>query len=98
MLTESAAPRVPKWPFVFGDVCLLLLAYAIMRLSEHPLSLWQTLACLSAVAFGGFLCVWPFVLEHGATSRLTEAQRLASAVIQLQQIEQLAAQITGATA
>ena len=97
-MTESAAHRVPKWPFVVGDVCLLLLAYAIMRLSEHPLGLWQSLACLSAVAFGGFLCAWPFVLEHTATGRLSEAQRLAGAVIQLQQLEQLAAQITGATA
>src|ERR1041385_8170834 len=97
-MTESAVSRVPKWPFYLGDACLIVLAIAIARLSEHPLGLGQIAACLAAVAVGALVCVWPFVLEHQVTARLGGATRLASALSQLQQLEQLAAQITGATA
>lgn len=97
-MTDSDGLRVTKWPFFLGDACLIALAITIFKLSEHPLGLGQIAACLAAVAAGALVGVWPFVLEHQIIAKLGEAKRLVSALSQLQQIEQLAAQITGATA
>jgi molecular chaperone GrpE (heat shock protein) len=97
MTTRSARP-IPKWPFLFADACLLGVAFYIVEFTPHPLGPWPVAAALAAVALGGGLATWPFVLDHRAALQLSESDKLASVVAQIQQLEQVAAQVTGATA
>jgi molecular chaperone GrpE (heat shock protein) len=97
-MSESAPPRLPKWPFIAGDLCLLFVAWAVVHFGPAPLAVWQYLAALGAVAIGAAVCALPFVLEHRAALYLATVGRLADTLNQIQQLEQLAAQVTGATA
>lgn len=62
------------------------------------MSAWEVLASLACVALGAFFTVWPFVLEYRSAEKLVEMCTLTSVVSQIQNLEQFAAQITGATA
>ena len=97
-MSQSALPRLPKWPFIAGDVCLLAVAAAVVCLGPAPLALWQYLVALVAVATGAAICSLPFVLEHRAAVYAATVGRLADTMNQIQQLEQVAAQVTGATA
>jgi molecular chaperone GrpE (heat shock protein) len=56
------------------------------------------LACLACVALGAYFTIWPFLLEYRSASKLVEVAALTSVASQVQNLEQLAAQISGATA
>src|SRR5207244_13116454 len=51
-----------------------------------------------SVALGSVLCVPPFLLEYRAAMKLTEADRLANALLQIENIEIIGRQINHATA
>ena len=91
-LTES---KLPKWPFVAGDLCLLGVAYFI---STHSAGMGQMILLSASVAAGAALAILPFVLEYRLVARLAESQELTTASAQLQNLENLATQISGATA
>ncbi len=59
-MTNDARSRLPKWPFLFADACLLAFAVALVMLSSHPIGLWQIAACFGAVALGAVLTVAPW--------------------------------------
>lgn len=77
---------------------LLVLAFALVQLGAGPLNLWQVLALVVCVGAGAWLGILPFLWDQRAALILAEADRLATAVAQVQNLEQLSAQITGATA
>ncbi len=60
----STAPRrfVPKWPFLLGDVLLVVAALAVSS-SAVALTTTQVLFCLGAVGLGAVIFVLPYVLE-----------------------------------
>jgi molecular chaperone GrpE (heat shock protein) len=91
-------PRLPKWPFCLGDTLLLVLAFFIQHQSDRPMTTWQISLMVLCVALGAVLIILPFVLEYRVVARLAEASGLATVVAQIQNLEQLAAQITSATA
>lgn len=58
----------------------------------------EVLACIGCVALGAFFSIWPFVLEYRSAMKLVEAGALAGAISEIENLEQLAALIGGATA
>src|SRR5437868_4410104 len=97
-MQESTAPRLAKWPFIVGNVLLLALAGFIFLESKRPLGAWEVLALVVCVSVGAVFSIWPFVLEYRSAEKLLETVALTSVVSQVQSIEQVAAQISGATA
>jgi molecular chaperone GrpE (heat shock protein) len=97
-MREPISLKLAKWPFLLGDALLLGTAYFLFSQSARPMNHWEILGCVLAVTFGAALAVWPFVLEYRALTKLTEADGLSNAVAQIQNLEQLAAQIGSATA
>src|SRR5882757_6876531 len=98
-MQESTAPRVVKSPFFLGNALLLaLFAWLIFHQGKLPMSAWEVLASLVCVALGAFFTVWPFLLEYRSAEKLVEMGALTSVVSQVQNLEQLATQISGATA
>jgi molecular chaperone GrpE (heat shock protein) len=92
------APKIPKWPFFLGDALLLGLAWFLFSQSARPMGHWEILGCVLSVTFGAALAVWPFVLEYRGVIQFAETDGLTSVVSQIKNIEQLAAQISSATA
>jgi len=96
-MQDLTAPRLAKWPFFLGNILLLALAWFICHHSR-PFGGWEVLACVACVAIGGYFSIWPFLLEYRSAAQLVETGALTGVVAQVQNIEQLAAQISGATA
>ncbi len=96
-MSNPAEPKLPKWPFYLGDCLLLGAAYFICTRSPLPLGHWQVGLAVLCIAAGALLCIAPFLLEYRAQVKLAEARGLATVVAQVQNIEGVAAQISGAT-
>ena len=97
-MTESATTRMPKWPFLISDACLLTLAGVIVHFSAKPLALWQIGLALAGVIAGAWICTMPFLREYHAAARLAEAGALSAALAQLRNLESIKNQISSATA
>lgn len=97
-MTNRTAPVLAKWPFFLGSVLLLAVAGYIVQQNPHALNLTQLSLLISAVAVGALLVVAPFVLEYRAALKFAEADQLADAVAQIENLQTLAKQISGATA
>jgi molecular chaperone GrpE (heat shock protein) len=97
-MQDSTAPRLAKWPFFLGSALLLALAWFTVHQSKRPMGGWEILACILCVGLGAVFSIWPYVLEYRSAEKLVETCALTSVVSQVQNIEQLAAQISGATA
>jgi molecular chaperone GrpE (heat shock protein) len=97
-MSPRAEPRLSKLPFVLADILLLGVAGLICWRSEAPMTPWDMFFCTASVALGALLCVAPFLLEYRAAVKLTESDRLAAAVLQIENIEIIGRQINLATA
>src|SRR5947207_10855119 len=97
-MSERTAPRLPKWPFFLGDLVLLGAAWLIFWQSRTPMAAWETFFCSGCVALGAVLGVTPYLLQYRAAMKLTEADRLTKAVLQIENLEIIGRQITHATA
>ena len=97
-MQESRALRLAKWPFFFGNAVLLALACFIFYQGKRPLSAAEVLACVICVGVGAVLSIWPFVLEFRSAEKLVQTGALTNVVSQVQNLEQVAGQIGGATA
>src|SRR6266480_1157336 len=97
-MSERTAPRLPKWPFFLGDLVLLGAAWLIFWQSRTPMTAWETFFCSGCVALGAVLGVAPYLLQYRAAMKLTEADRLTKAVLQIENLEIIGRQITHATA
>ena len=107
-MTESRgveAVRINRWPFVVADLLLILVALVTYAHGQHwpfgdrvglePWTGWVLTAC---VFLGAAFSVMPFLLEHRLWARMTEIDRVHTAVQQVRNIEQAARQIHSATA
>jgi len=89
--------KIPKWPFLLGDVLLLALAYLIVWKSPHPIGKWEILACFGAAALGSVLGIIPFLLDYRATGKAIQVNAFGAVAEKIQNLEKLAAQISVAT-
>jgi len=97
-MTDRTAPALNKLPFLIVAFPLFGVAALIALLSHHPFGLAQNLLLVGSVALGAVLAVLPYILEYKAAVKFAEANQLADAVAQIQQLDQLARQIGAATA
>jgi len=97
-MNDSTAPRLAKWPFFLGSALLLALACFICLQGKWRISGWEVIACVICVGVGSAFSIWPYLLEYRSAEKLVETLALTSVVSQVQNLEQLAAQISGATA
>jgi molecular chaperone GrpE (heat shock protein) len=89
--------KLPKWPFLLGDALLLGFAGLIVWHSSHPISRTEAVLCILSAALGAAVGALPFVLEYRAFLKIVEVNALGSAVEQIQNLEQIAAQISNTT-
>lgn len=94
---SDAKLSLPVWPFVLVDALFLGLAAILLKFGHHPLS-WQE-GCLLVLcgALGSWSFVTPFLRRNADEQASSQAERLAQAAGQIQKLDQLAAQISGAT-
>ena len=94
-MNGKSAPRITKLPFIIGDLLLLATA-AYIAIFGAFLGQWQYVAIVSAVSFGAWLMVWPFVLEHRAATKLAEAGVLGDTTSKMKDLDKVAATIARA--
>lgn len=97
MTSERTVPKLPKWPFLLGDLILVAGAAWVASRHEGPLGLWASLVCLAAVGLGAWFCILPFLREYQAAVNLTEAETMADAVTQIRNLETIRSHIVDAT-
>jgi molecular chaperone GrpE (heat shock protein) len=96
-MCDPFEPKLPKLPFFIGDALLLGLAGLIFFKSETPFGAAQIMAYFGCIALGAFFSFLPFLLEYRGAVKLAETEGLTTVVAQVQQLEKIAAQISGAT-
>jgi molecular chaperone GrpE (heat shock protein) len=96
-MRDQIVPKLHKWPFFLGDALLLGLAVFICYQGGLPLQRWEIAALVICVGSAATLGVLPFLSEYRAEVNIAQAENLASAVSQIQNVEQIATQISSAT-
>jgi len=96
-MSNHAAPKLPKWPFLAADVLLLGLAFWIVSRQPHPLALGPLALMVGCVVAAAFLGVWPYRLEHATAEKLAESGQLTSAVAEIKKLETVGGQVRAAT-
>ncbi len=97
-MSDRIAPKISKWPFLLGDLLLVGLGAWIVRHYPHPLGPWPLAGLIGCVALGAWLAVKPFLADFDAAMRFAETDSLTSAVTEINNVRQLANQISFATA
>ena len=70
-MSEKPTSILPKWPFLLGDIILILLACFIVIASPKPMTGIGIFACALSVILGMLVYITPYVIEH-----LTQQQRI----------------------
>jgi hypothetical protein len=97
-MSEPSAPKIEKWPFIVGDVTLLIAAYVLF--DNRPwaaFGLQEAFWCFICVATGAWVMVLPFLREFQAQADLTEAKELAASVEKISSVDAIAKKIENAT-
>ncbi len=90
MINEAQKYRVAKWPFLLVGALLMAFAYVFI-LKAH----WEIAA--GCVGLGAILGILPFYLDYRAMGKLIELNALGAVAEKIQNVEQLAGQISAAT-
>src|SRR5271154_4786491 len=94
---SDAKPPLPLWPFILVDALFLGLAALLLKFGHRPLP-WQEGGLLILCgALGAWSFVTPFLRRSADEQAFSQAKLLAEATGQIQKLDQLAAQISGAT-
>ena len=96
-MSESEAPKIPKWPFIVGDVVLLSTAVVLLSKIDGDFGLLEAFWCLACVGGGAWIMVLPFLKEFHANAELSEARELASAIDKVNSLELLLKRVENAT-
>ena len=96
-MSESSAPKIEKWPFIVGDVALLIMAWLVYYHSDASFDGLEAFWCFACVAAGAWVMVLPFLKEFQAQADLTEAKELAASVEKISSVDAIAKQIESAT-
>ena len=97
-MSERSTPEISKWPFVLGDLLLVTAAGFVAFKGQAPLGTWALTLLVVCVLAGAWICILPFLRNHRAQLKLTEIHELKSATEQIENLRQVANQISFATA
>ena len=75
MPISNEAPRLPKLPFIIGDIVLLVAAWLTYQKSSLPLGTAPLLAIVVCVALGAVLFALPFLADYAQADREAFAER-----------------------
>jgi molecular chaperone GrpE (heat shock protein) len=95
-MTDSKS-SLPWWPFLAADALFLALAALLLQQGHKPLLLWEAVLLIACVAAGAACCLIPLLRRNQDEQALAQARVLADALNQFQKIDEVAAQIVGAT-
>ncbi len=95
-MTETRS-RLPLWPFLLADTFLVGTGGLLLWLGHRPLLWWEASLIVICVAAAAGSFIFPFTRRNHDDQALAQAKILSHTSLKLQQIDQLAAQITGAT-
>jgi molecular chaperone GrpE (heat shock protein) len=97
-MSEQTTPKIAKWPFLAADVALLATAGFIAVNAAAPLGVWPVIMLALCVLVGAVVCVIPFVLDYQSGTKLAEYKNFSSSVQQIENVRNVANQISFATA
>jgi len=97
-MNNEPPPQIIKWPFLVGDMLLLVAAVAVQFQSPAPLTLWHHLLTIAAVGLGASLLAMPYILEHKGEVRLLDSAQLTSSLAQIHKLEALGQNVAASTA
>jgi molecular chaperone GrpE (heat shock protein) len=90
--------EIPKLPFFVAGGLSGFFGFFLAWNFPHAVSHWTLGAlCVACVAFGSFIAVLPFILDHRAKGKLMEINTLGTISDKIQNLEQFTDQITSAT-
>ncbi len=94
MQDAKVKTKLPKWPFLLGDILLLLAAYLVYKQSPRPMGLGHM--GLEVLCFGMAAClgVVPFLTEYWAEIKLAGGGNRNSNPEQLRRLDGMLAQMT----
>jgi len=88
---------VPKWPFFLSDLIFIGLGYWISTLITGTAEPWQVISILVCAFFGAAFAIAPFYFEYKAEAKAIEIAQLTTVAKEVNKMETVAKQITGAT-
>lgn len=97
-MTDRSAPKLAFWPFIVVDIIFLGLTWLIYDRAHRPFpTLGETFAIIICAGIGAWSFLTPFLRRNAAELKLAESQNLTNAVAQIQNLDQIAAQLSSAT-
>ena len=96
-MNDATNWKIAKWPFLLGGALLIAFAFFIVLRSPHPIAQWEIIVCFVFAGFGTVIGILPFILDYRVVGKVVEADALGSVAEKIQNLEQLASQITSAT-
>ena len=97
-MNEHTAPKIPKWPFLIGDILLVAVAWFIAFKLSPPLGIVPAILLVGCVGGGAWICILPFLRDHQAEVKAKELDTFKSASSELENMRSVANQISFATA
>jgi molecular chaperone GrpE (heat shock protein) len=95
-MTDSKS-SLRLWPFFVADAFFVGLAYLLLRQGHKPLLWWEAFLMIVCVAAAAWCCILPFLRRNTDEQSMAQARLLIDSLNQIQKIDQVAAQIVGAT-
>ena len=96
-MTDRSATKLALWPFILVDVLFLALAYLIFSHAHRPLNATEMFALIVCAAIGAWSFLTPFLRRNSVEVKLAEADNLATTVAQIQNLDQIAAQLSSSS-
>lgn len=100
-MTNRPPPTLSKWIFVLTDVVMIVVFVWILRMVLPPKETKDYAVILTVAPLwmiGAWICIKPWLEEFRAQNKHLENETLASAVEQIQKLEEVASRIQTATA
>src|SRR5476649_1919161 len=94
---SEVKPPLPLWPFILVDALFVGLAVVLLESGHHPLTGQEAGLVVLCGALGSWSFVTPFLRRSADDQAISQVQLLATATGQIQKLDQLAGQISGAT-
>ena len=91
-------PRLPKLPFILGDLALLATAFLLGKYGPTPLSTGMVVAIACCVAVGAALGLIPFLTDYVADSDEAAREHSAQVNAQIQRLHAAGESLTRAAA